>query len=87
LYKARILDHLFGFDLSLPEKIELHTVIMRAIKSRRWAGHVALMGDRRGAYSVLGRRPEGKRKLGRPSRRWEDNITSSRSGMGRHGVD
>jgi hypothetical protein len=40
----------------------------------RWAGHVALMGDRRGLYRVLVRKPEGKRKLGRPRRTWEDNI-------------
>ena len=39
-----------------------------------WAGHVARMGDRRDAYRVLVREPEGKRPLERPSRRWEDNI-------------
>ena len=40
----------------------------------RWAGHVAHMGDRRGIYWVLVGKPEGKRQLGRPRRRWEDNI-------------
>jgi len=40
----------------------------------RWAGHVARMGKRRGVYRVLVRKPEGKRPLGRPRRRWEDNI-------------
>jgi hypothetical protein len=40
----------------------------------RWAGHVALMGEVRGAYSILVGRPEGRRPLGRPRRRWEDNI-------------
>ncbi|KAJ4428371.1 hypothetical protein ANN_24390 [Periplaneta americana] len=40
----------------------------------RWAGHVARMGESRNAYRVLVRRPEGKRPLGRPRRRWEDNI-------------
>jgi len=40
----------------------------------RWAGHVARMGDRRILYRVLVRKPEGKRPLGRPRRRWEDNI-------------
>ena len=40
----------------------------------RWAGHVALMGERRGVYRVLVGKPEGKRPLGRPRRRWEDNI-------------
>jgi hypothetical protein len=49
--------------------------IVKVIKSRmRWAGHVARMGEGRGVYSVLVRRPEGKRPLGRPRRRWEDNI-------------
>jgi hypothetical protein len=40
----------------------------------RWAGHVALMGEGRGVYSVLVGKSEGKRPLGRPRRRWEDNI-------------
>jgi hypothetical protein len=40
----------------------------------RWAGHVARMGKRRGAYRVLVGKPEGRRPLGRPRRRWEDNI-------------
>ncbi|KAJ4429073.1 hypothetical protein ANN_26074 [Periplaneta americana] len=40
----------------------------------RWAGHVARMGESRNAYRVLVGRSEGKRPLGRPSRRWEDNI-------------
>ena len=40
----------------------------------RWKGYAACMGDRRGAYRVLVRRPEGKRPLGRPRHRWEDNI-------------
>jgi hypothetical protein len=50
--------------------------IVRMIKSRRmrWAGHVARMGEGRGVYMVLVGRPEGKRPLGRPRRRWEDNI-------------
>jgi len=49
---------------------------MRVIKSRRmrWAGHVARMGEEMGAYRVLVGKPEGKRPLGRPRRRWVDNI-------------
>ncbi|KAJ4436798.1 hypothetical protein ANN_16930 [Periplaneta americana] len=43
-------------------------------KRLRWAGHVARMGESRNAYRVLVGRPEGKRPLGRPRRRWEDNI-------------
>ena len=49
--------------------------IVRVIKSRRmrWAGHVARMGDK-GVYRFLVEKPEGKRPLGRPRRRWVDNI-------------
>jgi hypothetical protein len=56
-------------DLYLPN-------ILLVIKSRRirWAGHVARMGERSGVYRVLVGKPEGKRPLGRPRRRWEDNI-------------
>jgi hypothetical protein len=60
---------------------ELHNLyssvnIVRMIKSRRmkWAGHVARMGEGRGVYRVLVGRPERKRPLGTPTRRWEDNI-------------
>jgi hypothetical protein len=50
--------------------------IVRVINLRRmrWAGHVARMGERIGLYRVLVGKPEGKRPLGRPKRRWEDNI-------------
>jgi len=50
--------------------------IIRVIKSRRMrrAGHVARMGERRGVYRVLVGKPEGKRPLGRPGCRWENNI-------------
>ena len=50
--------------------------IVRVIKSRRmrWAGHVARMGEERGVYRVLVGKPEGKRPLGRPRRRYVDNI-------------
>jgi len=50
--------------------------IVRVVKSRRmrWAGHVARMGEDRGVHRVFVRKPEGKRPLGRPRRRWEDNI-------------
>jgi hypothetical protein len=46
------------------------------IKSRkiRWVGHVERMGEGRGVYRILVGRPEGKRPLGRPRRRWENNI-------------
>jgi hypothetical protein len=60
---------------------ELHSLfsssdIIRQIKSRRmkWAGHVACMGEGRNVYRVLVGKPEGKRPLERPRRRWEDGI-------------
>jgi hypothetical protein len=50
--------------------------IIRIIKSRRmrWAGHVARMGEKRNAYRLLVGKPEGKRPLRRPRRRWVNNI-------------
>jgi hypothetical protein len=48
--------------------------IVRVVKSMRWAGHVACMGEGRGVQRVLVGKPEGKRPLGRPRHRWEDNI-------------
>jgi hypothetical protein len=60
---------------------ELHNLysspnIVRVIESRRmrWVGHVARMGKGRGVYRILVWKPEGKRPLGRPTRKWEDNI-------------
>jgi hypothetical protein len=62
---------------------------IRMIKSRRmrWAGHVARMGKGRGAYRILVGRPEGRRQLGRPRRRWEDNIKMDLEEMGWEGLD
>jgi hypothetical protein len=60
---------------------ELHNLysspnIIRMIKSRRmrWAGHVARVGEKRNAYRILVGKPEERRPLGRPRRRWVDNI-------------
>jgi hypothetical protein len=60
---------------------ELHNLysspnIIRLIKSRRmrWAGHVVRMGEMRNAYRILVGKSEGKRPLGRPRRRWVDNM-------------
>jgi hypothetical protein len=73
---------------------ELHNLysspnIVRVIKSRRmtWAGHVARMGEGRGVYRVLVGRPEGKRTLGRPRRRWENNIKLDLKEIGIDGVN
>ena len=57
--------------------------IIRVTKLRmRWVGHVARMGERRGVYRVLVGKPEGKRPLGRPRRRWEDSIKMDLQEMG-----
>jgi hypothetical protein len=62
--------------------------MVRVIKSRRRrAGHVACMGERRGVYRVLAERPEGKRPLGRPRHRWEDNIKLDLRDTGINGVN
>jgi hypothetical protein len=60
---------------------ELHNLysspsIIRIIKARRmrWAGHVARMGDKKNAYRLLVGKPERRRTLGSPTRRWMDNI-------------
>jgi hypothetical protein len=64
--------------LHIEELHRLHSSpsIIRMIKSRRmrWARHVARMVEKRNAYMILVGKPEGKRPLGRPRRRWVDNI-------------
>ena len=59
------------------------------IKSRRmrWVGHVACMGEGRGVYRVLVGKPEGKRPLGRPRLRWEDNVKMDLQEVGYGGMD
>jgi hypothetical protein len=73
---------------------ELHILysssdIIRQVKSRRmrWAGHVARMREERKVYKVLVGKPEGKRPLGRPRRRWEDGIKMYLREIGLGGVD
>jgi hypothetical protein len=84
----RVLRKIFGpnrFEVTgewrRPHNEELYDLyaspnIIRVIKptSMRWAGHVARIGDRRGAYRVLVGRPDGKRPLGRSRRRWEGYL-------------
>jgi hypothetical protein len=53
----------------------------------RWAGHVARTGEERKAYKVLVGKPEEKRPLGRPRRRWEDGIRMDLGEIGLGGVD
>jgi hypothetical protein len=87
VFENRVLRRIFGPEREEDgswrklDNDELHRPysslnIVRVIKSRRvrWAGNVALIGEERGVYRVLVGRPEGKRPLGRPRRRWEDNI-------------
>jgi hypothetical protein len=88
VFENRVLRRIFGpkGDEATGEGRRLHNEelnglysspnIIRVIRSRRmrWVGHVARMGEKRGAYRILVGRPEGRRPLGRPRRRWEDNI-------------
>ena len=88
MFENRVLRRIFGSKrdevtgewkkLHSEELNELYSSpnIVRGIKSRRmrWAGHVARMGERRGVYRALLGKLEGKRPLGRPRRRWVDNI-------------
>jgi hypothetical protein len=63
--------------------------IIHVLKFRRmrWAGHVACMGEGRGAYRILVGRPEGRRPLWRPRHRWEDNIKMDLLEVGWGGLD
>jgi hypothetical protein len=63
--------------------------IIRMIKSRsmRWAGHIAHMGAKMNAYRILVGKPEGKRPLGRPRRRWVDNNKMCPKGIRWGGVE
>ena len=88
VFENRVLKRVFGpkRDEVTGERRKLHNEelsdlyslpnIVRVVKSRRmrWAGHVARMGEGRGVHRVLIGKPERKRPLGRPRRRWEDNI-------------
>ena len=87
MYKTRVL-RIFGprWDKVMGEWRKLHNEelsdlysspnIIQVIKSRglKWVELVACMGERRGMYRVFMGKPEGKRPLGRPRRRWENNI-------------
>jgi len=101
VFENRVLRRIFGpkRDEVIGEWRKLHNEelndlyssphIVRVIKSRRmkWAGHVARMWARRGVYKVLVGKPEGKIPLGRPRRRWDDNIKMDLQEVGCGGMD
>jgi hypothetical protein len=101
VFKNRVLRKIFGTkrDEVTGEWRKLHNEELRdlysspsvisLIKSRRirWAAHVARMGERRNAYRLLVGKPEGKRALGRPRRRWVDNIKMDLGVVGWDNVD
>jgi len=101
VFENRVLRRIFGpkRDEVTGERRKLHNEelndlytspnIVQVIKSRRmrWAGHVARMGERRDVYRVLVGKSEGKRTLGRPRRRWEDNIKMDLQEVGCGSVD
>jgi len=96
MFENRVLRSVFGHkrDEVTGEWRKLHNEevsdlcslpnMVRVIKSRRmrWAGHVARMGEGRGVHSVLVGKPEGRKPLGRPRRRWEDNIKTDLQEVG-----
>ena len=65
----------------------LNIVLVIKWKKIRWAGQVARMGERTGVYRILVGKPEGKRPLGKPRRRWEDNIKMDLQEVGCGGMD
>jgi hypothetical protein len=73
----RISNHGTSSGCGWREGLQIRRVAANILNKWRrmgWAGHVARMGVGRGVYRVLAGRPEGKRPLGRPRRRWDDNI-------------
>jgi hypothetical protein len=75
--------------LRIPRNCIFTMPVADSFKSRRmrWAGHAARMGDRRNAYRILVGKPEGRRPLGRPRRRWVDNIKMDLREVGCDGRD
>jgi hypothetical protein len=100
-HKLRVLRRIFGTkrDGVMQRWIKLHNEelhnlysspsIIRMIKSRRmrWVGHVARMGEKRNVYRLLVGKPEGRRPLRRPRRRWINNIKMDLLQIGVNVVD
>jgi hypothetical protein len=100
VFENRLLRRIFGpkrneatGDWRKLPNVKLHNLYsspsIRIIKSRRmrWAGHVARMGEKRNACRILVGKPEGKRPLGRPRRRWVDSIKMDLREVGWDGMD
>jgi hypothetical protein len=101
VFENRVLRRIFGpkRDKVTGEWRKLHNeelhelysspIIIRIMKSRkmRWAGHVARIAEKRNAYRLLVEKPEGRRPLGRPRRRWVDNVRIDLVEMGWGDVD
>jgi hypothetical protein len=95
VFENRLLRRIFGpkreevrGDWRILHNEELHSLysspsIIRVVKSRRmrWAGHVARVREERNACGILVGKPEGKRPVGRPRRRWLDNIKMDLRGI------
>jgi hypothetical protein len=93
VFENRVLRRIFGGWRKLHNE-KLHNLysspsIIRKIKSRRmgWAQHVEGIGKQRNTYRIQVGNPEGKRPLGRPRRRWVDNIEMDLREIGWGGMD
>jgi hypothetical protein len=89
VFENRVLRRIFG-----PKRDEvtggwrkLHNEEFHNLYSSPWAGHVARMGEKRNAYRILVEKLEAKRPLGRPRRRWVDNIKMDLREIGWDGMD
>jgi len=100
VFENRVFGRIFGprRDEVTGERRKLHDEepnglysslkFVRVIKSRiRWVGNVARMGERRSVHRVLVGKHKGKRPLGRPRHRWEDNIKMDLQEVGCGGMD
>ena len=101
MFENRVLRRIFGpkKDEVTGEWRKLHNEelsdlysspnIVQVIKSRRmkWAGNAACVLKREGVYGGIVGKPVGKRPLGRPRHRWEDNIKTDLQEVGRRGID
>jgi hypothetical protein len=101
LLENRVLRRIFGLKIDEVaggwrklHNEELHNLyswqnIIRIFRSRRmrWEEHAARMGEKRNAYEILVGKPEGKRPLGRPRRRWVDNTKIDLREIGWDGMD